>query len=881
MYQELYKQKKYEECLATLKTLDNSNNICIYKFLCLYFLGKYKEAYEINIDFSTLNYDQKEFINDKINNIKIKLTENLKPDIKNVFCYNDIEVLLPRNFSFIVAGKIAGMSMPKHHLQIKAFEYMKAYDVINMMDENEVNQIIYNNTKVKHHIFPTPNGKSPTLDQINKIMIIIENAISQNNSVIVHCGGGKGRAGTVLACFMAKHGLDGSLNRNMDNVPYYSTDQVINKLRELRPGSIESISQENFVGEYINHLWKLYNTEKTHKYPSIPYLPYSPTISDNPLINDLDYSNELTIMEKMDGENCCLYNGKVYARTHSHEAEHESFDMIKAEYINKIMPLMQIYKIPLKYMLFGENMCGIHSIEYDNLVDCFYLFGIFDKDKHIWLSVNDTVYIADKLALPVAKILSIAKYNKNTLKLFLDTQIKNKSSCSSEYHPEGFVIRYSGQILKSDFELSIVKYVMRDFKQTNDNWKNTWKKASINNMQITKNNIKLPYKLIILCGLPGSGKSTFAKTLESSDCIIVNQDKLGSKSACDSMVCDNIKSNKIIVIDRCNITLKDRYYWYEMCFKPKTLTIYFDIPKDICEYRVKNRQNHETIKIGSGKDAINTFYKQLEIPDKNHFGEIIIIKNTDDIINLLKKFGVNNLQLDDQLIKFPRTHHLFDPREFNKGCPCVVSRDDLLMNPKEREAFLNTHIVIQEKIDGANLGFSMDSNKKILAQNRSHYVNSSTHEQFKKLDKWISDHYNDLSNVLEDGKYILYGEWCYARHGIYYDDLPDYFIAFDIYDRYNGKFLSTTKFYIQLSKGPSLHYVPIITSGVFTRLEDVNKLLKHKSEFTDGNIEGIYIRKEDDNYLIDRCKVIAPSFMDFFDVQWTKKKFLENKKRYS
>ncbi len=76
----------------------------------------------------------------------------------------------------------------------------------------------------------------------------------------------------------------------------------------------------------------------------------------------------------------------------------------------------------------------------------------------------------------------------------------------------------------------------------------------------------------------------------------------------------------------------------------------------------------------------------------------------------------------------------------------------------------------------------------IVAQNRSHFVNSSTHPQFKALDAWISQHAADLYELLRDGR-ILFGEWLYAQHSIAYNALPSYFLAFDVYDRAAGAFL--------------------------------------------------------------------------------------------
>ena len=146
---------------------------------------------------------------------------------------------------------------------------------------------------------------------------------------------------------------------------------------------------------------------------------------------------------------------------------------------------------------------------------------------------------------------------------------------------------------------------------------------------------------------------------------------------------------------------------------------------------------------------------------------------------------------DNELFKFPRTKHLFDAG--GQG----VSRDDLLMDAGEEALFytrrgaqMPTRVTIEEKVDGANIGISIGSDMRISVQNRSHYVNSKTHKQFGSLDKWLDDHSAALFQVLEPGRHVLFGEWLYAKHSIHYTQLPGYFMAFDIFDKQEGRFYS-------------------------------------------------------------------------------------------
>ena len=53
--------------------------------------------------------------------------------------------------------------------------------------------------------------------------------------------------------------------------------------------------------------------------------------------------------------------------------------------------------------------------------------------------------------------------------------------------------------------------------------------------------------------------------------------------------------------------------------------------------------------------------------------------------------------------------------------------------------------------------------------------------------------------------------WVFARHSVEYNELPDYFIAFDIYDCQAQKFLSRKDFHQRL-KDTSIATIPTIAT---------------------------------------------------------------------
>jgi atypical dual specificity phosphatase len=199
-----------------------------------------------------------------------------------------------------------------------------------------------------------------------------------------------------------------------------------------------------------------------------------------------------------------------------------------------------------------------------------------------------------------------------------------------------------------------------------------------------------------------------------------------------------------------------------------------------------------------------------------------------------------------------------------------ATRDDLLIPQEDvMNYFLNREVLVEEKIDGANMGLSLCENK-ICAQNRSHYVSAEYHPQFKYLDKWIYQHTEVLWEILESDRYILYGEWCYAKHSIPYASLSDWFTAFDMFDRLENKFWSRSRLEAHLD-GTGITLIPLIIKGTFNNIEALKQLVQTKSVYYDGPVEGIVVRVNDneDQYVERRGKIVRSDFLSG-DTHWSK-----------
>ncbi len=250
----------------------------------------------------------------------------------------------------------------------------------------------------------------------------------------------------------------------------------------------------------------------------------------------------------------------------------------------------------------------------------------------------------------------------------------------------------------------------------------------------------------------------------------------------------------------------------------------------------------------------------MEIPGRSEgFSTVYTVSGFKDAQELLGMFQRKTTAIkDDDFIKFPRTTHLI-----NLG---GASRDDLVFSEADVKRFLSVKpdftLTLEEKIDGANLGFRIDkSTGDIRAQNRSHYVHSKYHPQFSQLSNWIYQHQDDLRAVLGEGDHILFGEWMYAKHSIHYTKLPDLFIAFDIYDCNTRSFLSRRRFNETL-QSTRIHAVPQINKPV-KNSEEIKSLLAVQSAFSDAPIEGVYLRIDDEKKgcLKERAKVVRADFI--------------------
>lgn len=209
--------------------------------------------------------------------------------------------------------------------------------------------------------------------------------------------------------------------------------------------------------------------------------------------------------------------------------------------------------------------------------------------------------------------------------------------------------------------------------------------------------------------------------------------------------------------------------------------------------------------------------------------------------------------------RFPHTPHL---AWLGKGKP----RDDKVLSRAEVAAFLARPVVLEEKVDGANLGFSVSNDGTLRAQNRGQYLPRPFIGQFSRLNNWLARHEEALFDALGESL-ILFGEWVAAVHSLEYSVLPDYFLAFDVYDRHEKKFWSTARRDALLDQ-LGLQHIRQLGNGQYPLASIEQHLHTSTSTYRDGPLEGIYLRQEDKDWLLARAKIVQPDFVQSIDDHW-------------
>jgi len=161
---------------------------------------------------------------------------------------------------------------------------------------------------------------------------------------------------------------------------------------------------------------------------------------------------------------------------------------------------------------------------------------------------------------------------------------------------------------------------------------------------------------VILCGLPGAGKSTFASNLIASSnqqWVRVNQDTIargrrGTREQCVHATREHLQAGRHVIIDRTNLDSQQRKVFIDVAKEcglspAHILCVFFDFPQKFCGAQAAGRKAHEGGLQGPRSYAtIGSMAKQLRQNGHPHhvkegIGAVIVCKSDEEAARALTR----------------------------------------------------------------------------------------------------------------------------------------------------------------------------------------------------------------------------------------------------
>ena len=144
----------------------------------------------------------------------------------------------PDNFSWLIKNKLAGSAIPTSIKEIDWVIEQGVKSIVTIREEPLDDDWIKNVNYL--HVMSNDMGV-PEFDDLTFAVDFIHRRLNDKEPVMVHCLAGLGRTGTILASYLVKY-------ENM------SADEAIEKVRKIRPGSIQSYPQEEMIFRFEKSL---------------------------------------------------------------------------------------------------------------------------------------------------------------------------------------------------------------------------------------------------------------------------------------------------------------------------------------------------------------------------------------------------------------------------------------------------------------------------------------------------------------------------------------------------------------------------------------------------------------------------------------------------
>lgn len=137
--------------------------------------------------------------------------------------------------TWVLPDRVLACAYPRTQAALAALAIARITTVVNLHPRRH-DPIALAALGIREAHLPTPDFTAPPLTVLRRGVAVIESAILRGERVAVHCGSGRGRTGTLIACLLVARGE--------------SPAESITRVRRMRPGSVETHAQEEAVHHF-------------------------------------------------------------------------------------------------------------------------------------------------------------------------------------------------------------------------------------------------------------------------------------------------------------------------------------------------------------------------------------------------------------------------------------------------------------------------------------------------------------------------------------------------------------------------------------------------------------------------------------------------------